>query len=180
MRISTICSSCLTYFFKPRVQSRLRYHVQRELMKTKNFKIVNAGMPKTASKSCTARERLTMRLIDRLNSKFRGWQWFGDSFKMLVAKLLCWWLFSVINRSPASQSCHQHILSPTSFTNIYVITSWFGDSDVGDIVMLVTLWWWPIWDVGARITILVTFSVISVIFECIKSVTNILNRSPTS
>ena len=28
---------------------------------------------------------------------------------------------------------------------------WFGDSDVGDIVMLVTLWWWLIWDVGGRI-----------------------------
>ena len=32
-----------------------------------------------------------------------------------------------------------------------------GDSDVGDIVMLVTLWWWLIWDVGDRIIMLVTF-----------------------
>ena len=40
-----------------------------------------------------------------------------------------------------------------------------GDSDVGDIVMLVTLWWWLIWDVGDRIIILVTFFVMLVIFS---------------
>ena len=33
-----------------------------------------------------------------------------------------------------------------------------GDSDVGDIVMLVTLWLWLIWDVGGRIIMLVIFS----------------------
>ena len=33
-----------------------------------------------------------------------------------------------------------------------------GDSDVGDIVMLVTLWWWLIWDIGGRIIMLVIFS----------------------
>ena len=40
-----------------------------------------------------------------------------------------------------------------------------GDSDVGDIVMLVTLWWWLIWDVGDRIIMLVTFFVMLVIFS---------------
>ena len=39
-----------------------------------------------------------------------------------------------------------------------------GDSDVGDIVMLVTLWWWPIWDVGGRIIMLATFFVMLMIF----------------
>ena len=39
-----------------------------------------------------------------------------------------------------------------------------GDSDVGDNVMLVTLWWWLIWDVGGWIIMLVTFCVMLVIF----------------
>ena len=49
----------------------------------------------------------------------------------------------------------------------------YGYSDVGDIVMLVTLWWWPIWDVGDRIIMLVIFS----LCWCFS---NVLNRSPTS
>ena len=40
-----------------------------------------------------------------------------------------------------------------------------GDSDVGDIVMLMTLWCWPIWDVGDRIIMLVTFFVMLVILS---------------
>ena len=58
-----------------------------------------------------------------------------------------------------------------------------GDSDVGDIVMLVTLWWWLIWDVGGRIIMLATFCVMLVIFSMYEIgmyETNILNRSPTS
>ena len=58
---------------------------------------------------------------------------------------------------------------------------------VGDIVMLMTLWWWLISDVGGRIIMLATFFVMSVTFfvmsvfsQRIKSVTNILNRSLTS
>ena len=39
-----------------------------------------------------------------------------------------------------------------------------SDSDVGDIVMLVTLWWWLIWDVVGRIIMLSTFFVMLVIF----------------
>ena len=34
-----------------------------------------------------------------------------------------------------------------------------GESDIGDIDMLVTLWWWLIWNVGGRIIILATFFV---------------------
>ena len=57
----------------------------------------------------------------------------------------------------------------------------FGDSDIGDIVMLVTLWWWLIRDVGGRIIMLATFFLLCWRFsQCIKSVTNVLNRSPTS
>ena len=40
-----------------------------------------------------------------------------------------------------------------------------GDSDVGDIVMLVTLWWWLILDVGGTIIILATFFVMLTIFS---------------
>ena len=54
---------------------------------------------------------------------------------MLVAESLCWrrfslcWRFSqcvksvtnILNLSPTSQTCHQHIWSPTSVTNIDVV-----------------------------------------------------------
>ena len=60
------------------------------------------------------------------------WLYDGDWFEMLVAESLCWRLFSlcwwfsqciksvtnILNRSPISQTCHQHIWSPTSVTNI--------------------------------------------------------------
>ena len=39
-----------------------------------------------------------------------------------------------------------------------VLTIVQDDSDVGDIVMLVTLWWWLISDVGGRIIMLAIFS----------------------
>ena len=41
----------------------------------------------------------------------------------------------------------------------------FGDSDVGDIVMLVTFWWWLILDVSGRIIMLATFFVMLVILS---------------
>ena len=40
-----------------------------------------------------------------------------------------------------------------------------GDSNVDDIVMLVTLWQWLIWDVGGGIILLATFFVMLVIFQ---------------
>ena len=65
--------------------------------------------------------------------------WFYDSdrFKMLVTESLCWRLFSlcwwfsqciksvtnILNWSPTSHTCHQHIWSPTSVTNIDVTNS---------------------------------------------------------
>ena len=62
------------------------------------------------------------------------WLYGGDSFEMLVTESLCWrlfllcWWFSqyiksvtnILNRSPTSQTCHKHIWSPTSVTNIDV------------------------------------------------------------
>ena len=53
------------------------------------------------------------------------------------------------------------------FQNFHVSAGYFkfGDSDIGDIVMLVTLWWWPILDVGGRIIMLATFFVMLVIFS---------------
>ena len=67
-----------------------------------------------------------------------GWQWcwwhryVGDF--MMVTDFRCWWQnhyvgdffryvgdsSNLLNRSPTSQSCHQHIWSPTSVTNINV------------------------------------------------------------
>ena len=41
---------------------------------------------------------------------------------MFVPELLCW-RSSILNRSPTSQTCHQHIRSPTSVTNIDVTTT---------------------------------------------------------
>ena len=60
------------------------------------------------------------------------WLYDGDWFQMLVAESLCWrffsscWWFSqcvksvtnILNRSLTSQTCHQHIWSPTSVTII--------------------------------------------------------------
>ena len=57
---------------------------------------------------------------------------FGDSFKMLVAESLCWWLFNVKNRSPSFPFGHQHLKvvitinrlqhpSPTSFIQDMVL-----------------------------------------------------------
>ena len=40
-----------------------------------------------------------------------------------------------------------------------------GDSDVGDKLMLVILWWWPIYDIGDRIIMLATFFVMLVNFS---------------
>ena len=65
------------------------------------------------------------------------WLYDGDWFQMLVAESLCWrlftlcWWFSqciisvtnILNRSPTSQTCHQHIWSPTTVTNIDVTMS---------------------------------------------------------
>ena len=53
------------------------------------------------------------------------WLYDGDWIEMLEAESLRWRLFSscrwfsnVLNRSSTSQTCHQHIWSPTSVTNI--------------------------------------------------------------
>ena len=54
------------------------------------------------------------------------WFYDGDRFKNSVTEFICWRLFyagdffNVLNRSPTSETCHQHISSPTSATNIDV------------------------------------------------------------
>ena len=62
------------------------------------------------------------------------WLYNNDWFQMLVTESLCWLLFTlywwfseciksltnILNRSPMSQRCHQHIWSATSVTNINV------------------------------------------------------------
>ena len=42
---------------------------------------------------------------------------YGDRFKMLVTD---YYVFNLLNRSPTSYTCHQHILPRTSVTNIEV------------------------------------------------------------
>jgi len=49
----------------------------------------------------------------------------------------------------------------TKFKRTFFFSRNKGDSDAGDIVMLVTLWWWPIWDVGGRIITLANRAPIS-------------------
>ena len=51
------------------------------------------------------------------------WWWWpikdvGDRIILLTIFSLYWYFFNAFNRSPTS--CHQHIPSPTAFTNIYV------------------------------------------------------------
>jgi len=70
--------------------------------------------------------------------QWRWWQQYVGDF-MTVTDLRCWWqnhyvgdffrylsdCFNVFNRSPISWTCHQHILSPTSVTNIDVTEIFF-------------------------------------------------------
>jgi len=46
--------------------------------------------------------------------------------------------------------------------------------------MLVTLWWWQIWNVGGRIIMLVIFTIYLIGHKHPESVTNISNLSPTN
>ena len=62
-------------------------------------------------------------------------------------------------------SIESEIQGPHDSRNNLTSASLNGDSYVGDIVMLVTLWWWLIWDVGDRIIMLATFFVMLVIFS---------------
>ena len=64
-------------------------------------------------------------VVDSKNVLTNGWLYDGDKFQMLVTESLCWWFslcnnsdISILNRSPTSQTCHQHIWSPTSVINI--------------------------------------------------------------
>ena len=50
----------------------------------------------------------------------------GDNVLLVTESLywrlfsVCWLFFNILNRLPASKTCHQHISSPTSVTNIDV------------------------------------------------------------
>ena len=81
------------------------------------------------------------KLVSESWEQSKGWQWcwwhryIGDF--MMVTDFRCWWqnhyvgdfflyvgdFLNVLNRSPTPQTCHQHIWSPTSVTNIDV-TKW--------------------------------------------------------
>ena len=61
-----------------------------------------------------------------------------------------------------------------SFRILSTLTGLDGDRDVDDIVMLVTLWWWLISDVGGRINSQM------LTFRYVADFLNVLNRSPRS
>ena len=75
------------------------------------------------------------------------WLYDSDRFEMLMAESLCWRLFSlcwrisqciksvtnILNRSPTSQTFHQHIWSPTSVTNI---DATLGTSQIINIIAI--------------------------------------------
>ena len=81
----------------------------------------------TNTESSNLLDEVTVMLVTSLC----WWLYDGDRFEMLVAESLCWRLFSlcwwfsrfikwvtnILNRSPTSQTCNQHIWSPTSVTN---------------------------------------------------------------
>ena len=86
------------------------------------------------------------------------WQWcwwhrYVGNF-MMMTDLRCWWqnhyvgdffryvgdFLNVLNRSPTSQTCHKHIWSPTSVTNIDVtltICQWLIGLKLGSIIIKV-------------------------------------------
>ena len=83
-----------------------------------------------------------------------------------------WWRFTRrfwVKQLRDDNSVNNFIFYSSLFMNkiecscSYLVSDLFGDSDVGDIVMLATLW--LIWDVGGRITMLATFFFMLVIFS---------------
>ena len=59
------------------------------------------------------------------------WCYDGDRYNLLITKSLCLRLFSFLNRSPTSLTCHQHILSPSltsmlphQFENLFQFNLW--------------------------------------------------------
>jgi len=84
-----------------------------------------------------------------------------------------------------SQIGDRHLKSVTNINRLQLVgpdDCWivkYGDSDVGDIDMLVTLWWWLISDVGGRIIVL-GHTLFGDFFRYVGDFINVLNRSPTS
>ena len=75
-------------------------------------------------------------------------------------------------------------ISPIVFTFLVFLSEISNaagnNSDVGDIIMLVTSWLWPIKDFGDRINMLPTFLFMLVFFHCIQSVIDKVARSSIS
>ena len=92
---------------------------------------------------------------------------FLSMFNLLPSRFFLW---------PWTCFCHFNVDAGLVAISRYPTIMTMGDSDIGDIVMLVTLWWWLIWEsLCWRL-----FSLCWWFFLCIKSITNIPNRSPTS
>jgi len=102
----------------------------RDLSPTSKFCHLHIWSPTSLTNIDVTFKTVTVMLVTSLC----WWLYDGYWFQMLVAESLCWWLFSlgwwflqfiksvtnILNRSPTSHTCHQHIRSPTSVTNIDV------------------------------------------------------------
>ena len=76
------------------------------------------------------------------------WLYNSDSFQMWPNLLVTFYyvdFFNVINRSPTSKSCHEHISSPTSVANInvalYLLGTNFGwgskEAVINDLIYII-------------------------------------------
>ena len=105
------------------------------------------------------------------NDKWSCWSnkqsrfFFGNSRRITNGTTWIAISFSITIRSPLTKQRIKSTRNPPGESISLVQNNGVGDSDVDDIVMLVTLWWWLVWDVGGRIIMLATFFVMLVIFS---------------
>ena len=104
-------------------------------------------------------------LYDQDLIKFKLFRFQISNWWWNCADIFSSWDDSKIKFNPRWPCFHRTdwIISPrieqNSQTFSQPVTGIYGDSDVGDIVLLVTLWWWLISDVGGRCIMLATFFV---------------------
>ena len=106
---------------------------------------------------------------------------------MMVTDSRCWWqnhsvgdffryvcdFRYTLNQSPTSKTCHQHIWSPTSVTNIDV-TPDFGQSLI--VWTVYNSWNWKV-DFATSMILLMSLTSCG-FYRHVNSVTNILNLTP--
>ena len=90
--------------------------------------------------------------IFMLATSFCWWLYDDDWFQTLT--ISCWCknlgdLLKELNRSPTSQTCHQHIWSPRSVTNIHSLTLTYGNKLV--IIIIFASYGWYLRSTGVFI-----------------------------